>query len=169
MITIRSVTKDDVAAFWKLRLEGLLRNPESFASSYEESVNQSMQSVLERISETDYNYIVGAFHDNDELIGISGFVRDKRLKLKHKGFIWGVYVTADYRKQGIGKKMIEEIITRAKTLKGLTQINLSTMATNEAGIRLYQSMGFQTYGVERKALKVGEVYLDEHLMALHLE
>ncbi len=169
MITVRSVTKDDVAAYWELRLEGLLRNPESFASSYEESVNQSMQSVLERISETDDNYIIGAFHNNDNLIGMSGFIRDKRLKLSHKGLIWGVYVTANYRQRGIGKKMIEEIITRAKTLNGLTQINLSTMATNEAGIRLYQSFGFQTYGVEKKALRLDNVYLDEHLMALHLE
>jgi RimJ/RimL family protein N-acetyltransferase len=169
MIKVRSVTKNDVEAFWELRLEGLLRNPESFASSYEESINQPMHSVLERISETDDNYIVGAFNDNDDLIGMSGFIRDKRLKLSHKGLIWGVYVTADYRQQGIGKKMIEEIIFRAKKLNGLTQINLSTMATNEAGKRLYQSMGFQTYGVERKALKVGNVYLDEHLMALHLE
>ncbi|MCD9021843.1 GNAT family N-acetyltransferase [Cohnella silvisoli] len=169
MITLRTVTKDDVVAYWELRLEGLLRNPESFASSYEESVNQSMQSVMERMSETDDHYIVGAFNDNDDLVGMSGFIREKRLKLKHKGLIWGVYVTTDYRQQGIGKKMIEEIVTRAKSIKGLTQINLSTMATNEAGIRLYQSLGFETYGVERKALKVGDVYLDEHLMALHLE
>jgi ribosomal protein S18 acetylase RimI-like enzyme len=169
VITVRSIVKDDVAAFWELRLEGLLRNPESFATSYEESVNLSVESVLERISETDDHYIVGAFTDNDDLIGMSGFIRDKRLKLSHKGTIWGVYVTADYRQQGIGRKMIEEIITRAKRLKGLTQINLSTMATNIAGIRLYESMGFQTYGVERKALKVDDLYLDEHLMALHLE
>jgi ribosomal protein S18 acetylase RimI-like enzyme len=50
----------------------------------------------------------------------------------------------------------------------LEQITLAVVTTNEAARSLYRSLGFATYGVEPRALKVGERYLDEDLMTLSL-
>jgi RimJ/RimL family protein N-acetyltransferase len=167
MITLRTISKHDVHEFWRLRLEGLHRNPESFSASYEESVKLSIEVAKDRIGETEENYVIGAFDENNGLVGMAGFRREQTLKLKHKAFIWGVYVTDMYRNQGVGKKMLEEIITRSKQLHELKLIYLSATATNEPAKRLYQSMGFKSYGVERNAMKVGQEYLDEEWMALH--
>jgi ribosomal protein S18 acetylase RimI-like enzyme len=169
MVTLRTITKNDVHEFWRLRLEGLLRNPESFSASYEESVNLSIEFAKDRIGETEQNYVIGAFDENNSLAGMAGFRREQTLKLKHKAFIWGVYVTDKYRGQGIGKRMLEEIITRSRQLHDLKLIYLSATANNEPAKRLYQSLGFKTYGIEKNALKVGEAYLDEEWMALHFD
>jgi ribosomal protein S18 acetylase RimI-like enzyme len=48
------------------------------------------------------------------------------------------------------------------------QIQLSVGAHNVPAARLYQGFGFEPYGLENSALKVGEQYFDEVLMALDL-
>ncbi|WP_231638635.1 GNAT family N-acetyltransferase [Paenibacillus sp. JCM 10914] len=43
------------------------------------------------------------------------------------------------------------------------------MVTNEPGKKLYESIGFQVYGVEPRALKYEGQYWDETLMVLRLK
>lgn len=50
----------------------------------------------------------------------------------------------------------------------MEQLNLSVMSDNLAAKRLYASVGFELYGVERRALKHGGRYFDEDLLALRL-
>jgi RimJ/RimL family protein N-acetyltransferase len=61
-----------------------------------------------------------------------------------------------------------EAIARASKIEGLSYVTLSVVTTNEAAIRLYESLGFETYGTEIDALRVGDLLLDEHLMSLAL-
>ena len=42
-------------------------------------------------------------------------------------------------------------------------------ARNASAQRLYRDMGFAVYGLERRALKVGERFYDQELMALDLD
>ena len=46
------------------------------------------------------------------------------------------------------------------------EVRLTIVATNTAAIRLYERAGFEQYGLERRALKIGDDYHDEVLMAL---
>jgi len=39
---------------------------------------------------------------------------------------------------------------------------------NTAAGALYRSMGFEMYGVERKAIRLGDRYIDEDLLVLFL-
>jgi RimJ/RimL family protein N-acetyltransferase len=45
---------------------------------------------------------------------------------------------------------------------------LTVVASNAAACRLYRAAGFEQYGLERRALKIGDTYYDEALMALSL-
>ena len=45
---------------------------------------------------------------------------------------------------------------------------LTVVASNAAARRLYSSVGFKEYGLERRALKIDGKYYDEVLMALPL-
>ena len=47
-------------------------------------------------------------------------------------------------------------------------LQLDVVSENEAARRLYASLGFVEYGIERKALKQGGRYYDEVLMAKDL-
>jgi hypothetical protein len=39
---------------------------------------------------------------------------------------------------------------------------------NESARRTYHGLGFNAYGVERKALRVGDVFYDEELLLIEL-
>lgn len=54
-------------------------------------------------------------------------------------------VAPEYRRQRIGKGLIEELITRLKDID-VTQLSLEVRASNEPAIALYEKMGFAQVG-----------------------
>ena len=48
------------------------------------------------------------------------------------------------------------------------ELRLTVVASNATAVRLYARCGFREYGVEPRALKIGDRYHDEVLMALPL-
>lgn len=79
-----------------------------------------------------------------------------------------MYVSDEFRKQGVGKMLMETAIHRASEQEGVEQVLLTVNASNEPAKKLYQSLGFTTFGVDVRALKVGNTYYDEEMMVLAL-
>ena len=48
-------------------------------------------------------------------------------------------------------------------------MQLGVESKNDAAMYLYSSLGFKTYGLERRALLVDGEYFDEELMVLELD
>jgi hypothetical protein len=93
---IRVLTQGDVSAYWNLRLEALEREPQSFAESAEEHRATSIELAAARLGEAEgANFVLGAFLAG-ELVGMAGFFREKHLKARHKGRIWGLYVRTNW-------------------------------------------------------------------------
>jgi len=63
---------------------------------------------------------------------------------------------------------MEEILRRAQLQSDLEQVTLAVASGQAAARKLYLQLGFQIYGREPQALRVGEVYADEDLMTLLL-
>jgi RimJ/RimL family protein N-acetyltransferase len=165
---IRLLTQHDSLAWWHLRLLALKDAPHSFAESVEEHRSRNMEETQKYFCTLDAeNFIVGLFED-DELAGMAGFYRHKHAKFRHKGTVWGVYVRPESRGKGAAKAMLQELIRCAKKISGLERILLVVAAPQEKARRLYESLGFRRYGVEPQSLKVGERYIDDELMVLHL-
>lgn len=51
----------------------------------------------------------------------------------------------------------------------LKQVTLAVAAEQKAAWRLYCSAGFEEFGLEHAALKIGNRYVDEHWMVLQLK
>ncbi|KRF13412.1 GNAT family N-acetyltransferase [Paenibacillus sp. Soil787] len=163
-IDIRNIRLEEAKEYWALRLEALYKHPDAFGAAYEESVLLPLEEIVKRIGQDSSNYILGAFTIEGQLIGTAGFKREQSLKIKHKAFIWGVYVSEKYRGQGIAKQLMIEVIRRGKQLEGLKQVTLSVVTTNRTAIDLYRKLGFETYGVERNALEYAGQGYDEEMM-----
>ena len=161
MLNIRFLEESDALEFIRLRLEGLQNDPVAFGSSWEEEHTHTPQSVGPRLcAKPDGNFVVGAFQ-NQRLIGMTGFLRFDRLKTRHKGSIWGVYVTPEARGKGVARALLQSVLDRASGYAGLDQISLSVATPQDSARRLYTSLGFEVYGYEQHALKVGDLYVNE--------
>ena len=103
-------------------------------------------------------------------LGVVSFARDgdTREKLRHKGLLFRMYVSADSAGKGIGRALIQAVIDRARVLPNTEQINLTVVASNERAIRLYASFGFVPFSREERAIKYNGQYFDELTMALRL-
>ena len=165
---IRKLTEDDMEALWSLRLRALRDNPEAFGSTYEETLQRGKESYRQRLrqphSET---FFIGAFEEGS-MVGIVGFFRESGTKSQHQGYIISMYVAPEQRGHGVGKALLIEAIAQARNIAGLEQLLLAVVTTNAAARRLYQSLGFEVYGVQPRALKQGGQYWDEELLVLRL-
>jgi RimJ/RimL family protein N-acetyltransferase len=168
LMKIRSLEPTDAELFHTFRLSGLKDSPEAFGSTYAEESAMSPDEVRRRLPCTDENFVLGAFSEEGQLIGVAGFYRGTRLKLRHKGVIWGMYVAPGARGGGVGGALLSAVIERGKSLPGLERINLDVVTVNAAARGLYLSQGFQIYALERAAMKQDGNYYDLEHMALHL-
>lgn len=166
---IRVLDEQDAKNYQELRLHALQNNPEAFGSTYEREIHFTLDMVAERIKPKKGTFVLGAADESGALIGTVSFVRESSLKTAHKGNVYAMYVAHDQRGQGLGKKLLNELIRRVAEIDGVEQINLAVISTNESAKKLYESLGFIVYGVERNALKYNGQYYDEDLMVRRLD
>lgn len=126
MISIRTMTLQDiprVAAMEKM----IFPDPWS-EKVYEETL---------RLPETEY-----VIAQSGEMIAGAAGVRN----IVGTGEITNVMVLPEYRRQGIGRMMMEEVLNRGRAL-GADEFTLEVRAGNAAAIGLYESLGFVSEGV----------------------
>lgn len=165
---LRHLTAADAKAFQQIRLHALRDSPQAFSADYEINAAQPLQHFAAQLKNQPDNFVLGAFV-GAELVGIGGFAcEDQQPKLRHKGFIWSVYVLPEHRRGGLGRRIIEQVIaTVVASAPHVKQINITVTALNVRAKDLYVALGFKTWGLEPRALYIeGEYYDDEHMVLL---
>lgn len=163
-MTIRELTPTDTAAYQSLFLCGLREHVESFRVSLQDAGEPMIPFATHRPDA----FTLGAWLAQGRLVGAVSFERETREKLRHKGLLYRMYVSAEVSGKGVGRGLIQASVKRAMEIPGLEQINLTVIASNSRAKRLYSSEGFQSFSLEERGLKMGEIYYDEEQMVLYL-
>lgn len=168
IVEIKSDADFDYKRFF---LEGLREHEDFFRIS----PNDELRAAFPTAGTPD-SFTLGAVSGDDDgeeekLLGVVSFEREgaAREKLRHKGLLFRMYVDKNSGGKGIGKRLIREVIERARALGDIEQINLTVVGSNERAKGLYASFGFAPFSLEKEAIKYNEKYFDEETMVLFLK
>jgi ribosomal protein S18 acetylase RimI-like enzyme len=162
MPTVRLLGPADAAAYRELRLEALRRHMCAFRAHHDEEAGHEPAAFAARL-ETDA--IFGGFCDG-ALCGLAGLEIPQARNKRHKGTLFGVYVCPYRRRAGLGKALVGAVIDHARGR--VEQLHAAVVTTAEPARALYRRLGFEPYGLEPRALKVGQQYFDQELLVLAL-
>lgn len=142
-----------------------------FGLSYPEEMDFSVkdeEDFITHYTQDRGSLMISAF-DGDNLIGNASLscVMDRK-KTLHRA-IFGMAILKQHWGQGIGKKILSELIAFAENA-GYEFLELEVAASNTTAVSLYKKMGFCIYGERPGSLKLKDgSYYDELLMVLDLK
>jgi ribosomal protein S18 acetylase RimI-like enzyme len=146
-VIVRLLTAADRAAFRRLRARALADDPASFGRTAEEEAGVErlpMEASLEAPQPA--TFLLGAERDG-VLVGICGTYQGQTAKTRHTAEIVSVYVAPEARGAGVGVALVTEALARLARA-GIAIAKLSVAEESEAARRLYDRLGFETYGRE---------------------
>lgn len=167
-IVIRDAKPADAVQFRELRLEALQTSPVAFTADYWKNFNHPLKHWEDMLAmQADESIIFVAEHEN-RLIGMTGISRGSSPKTRHGAWIWGVYVSGEWRGLHIAEEIIRSCLAWARA-RDIVLAKLGVVTVNAPAIRCYERCGFKTYGTEPRAVLYEGKYYDEYLMSIDLD
>lgn len=158
MIEIKKLPASRWKDYRDLRLEALRSDPPAFGSSYDEEEllaevkwKRRMENVLFALSE-------------GKPVGMIVYVFGERLRTRHVANIYGVYVTAGHRGEGVGTRLLERALRLIQKNKEIVKVKLAVNPEQLAAVKMYGRAGFVIAGRMRKEVKIGRRYYDALVM-----
>lgn len=119
-----------------------------------------LESELDKIKNNKCVYLLAFI--NNKLVGSTAIGIEDKVR-SHIG-VFGITVDKDFRGEGIGKLLLENILKEAEKLENLKIIILEVYSANILARGLYKKFGFQEYGRLPKGIKYKDEYIDSILM-----
>ncbi len=99
-----------------------------------------------------------------KVAGNCEIVFSKNIKTRHRASI-AIALISEFWNQGIGTKMLQEMIRLAGEREHVTQIELDVVEGNSRARHLYEKMGFRITGVRPNAIRLKDgTFLNEYMM-----
>ncbi len=159
---IRRLGPRDAADFRETRLECLRLHPENFGTVWEVEKERPVADFARMLDE---HRFWGGWRDG-ALDGIVGFYVMPRVKERHRGVLYAMYVRDAARGTGMAGALVQAVIDHARPLVDL--IWLKVAAANEPAKRLYDRFGFEPYGLEKASLRLDGRDVDQEYRVLML-
>ena len=169
---IRPLQPDDAARYREMRLRSLHDEPNAFEASAEAESRISLEQVPAHFGfagDGNDSFVLGAFTDDETLVGIVGCSRDDAPRRRHRALLWGMYVVPEARHRGIGRALVNETVARVRAWRDVELLRLGVIETNGYARALYKSCGFEMVWREPLAYKTSDGYLAVELMRLRIQ
>lgn len=105
------------------------------------SVPWSEDGLLESLNLENYLFFV--VEEDGEVIGYAGLSQ-----ILDEGDITNVVIDERYRGRGLGRELLENLLA-AGSGQGVNAFTLEVRVSNEAAVRLYESLGFEAEGIRK--------------------
>jgi RimJ/RimL family protein N-acetyltransferase len=162
-LIIRQAVEKDAQSFAELihKVESTTNN--MLFEPGERKINpENQQKMIQAFSGEDNSTIFlceTSSHLVGYLIAKGGFAKRNR----HSAYLV-IGILEEFRGQGIGSKLFEELDTWARK-QHIHRLELTVIANNQHALALYQKMGFEIEGTKRHSLKINDEFVDEYYMS----
>jgi len=110
------------------------------SASYPWRADKFAEAIAERLSNT-------VFTDFGAIVGFANFYD---LEPGEKAFIGNVIVNPSFRRQGLGRHILQHMMELAFTEHHFREVHLSCFSSNTPALLLYRKLGFKSYGIEQR-------------------
>ncbi len=162
--TLRTVRVEDAMEVLSIQRD-VIGEGEYFINIPEEfdKTNEQQREWIEKVLKNDRDTMIVAEVDG-KVVGWVVFISQERKRMSHTGS-FGIMIDEQYRDRGIGRLLLQEMITWAEHNPLIEKVSLGVFSTNHRAIALYKSMGFVEKGRKVKEFKFSKnEYVDDVLM-----
>jgi ribosomal protein S18 acetylase RimI-like enzyme len=158
---IATLEATDAARYRELMLEAYTQAADAFTSTAEERRAEPLSWWIHRIAApSGLSQSFGAFQGR-QLVGTVALEYSTKPKTCHAALVLGMYVRPQARRLGAGSRLMQAAIAAARAREGIQVLRLTVTQGNEPAVRLYESAGFSTWGVEPLAIHTPSGYKGE--------
>ncbi len=157
---VRRLVPADAAVYRALMVGAYRHEKDAFTSTAaeRESLPLAWWEARVAVDAEAVEMVFGAFVDG-QLVGAAGLNFERRTRTKHKATLFGMFVHPDFRGGGIAGALVRAILAQARATPGTEVVQLTVTDTNAAALRLYERCGFQVFGTEPLAVRIGAEFL----------
>lgn len=128
-----------------------------------ESTIEQQKKMIDDVKTSRNSMIFVAENKNKELVGYLFAIGGKANRNRHSVYIV-IGILKDFQGQGIGRKLFIALEKWALT-QAVHRLELTVVTKNQAGVKLYQKMGFEIEGTKRNSLFINHEFVDEYYMS----
>ena len=149
---VSTLTAQDAQRYRALMLHAYEAAADAFTSTAQERAKEPEAWWVKRIADpTGLSVAFGAF-EAGELVGTVTVEFTAKSKTRHKALLIGMFVLESARGLGAGKALVSAALSAARQRSGTLVVTLTVTEGNAPAIRLYESCGFQVFGIEPMAI-----------------
>lgn len=168
-LPIREAQPDDAEAFLA-HMKRLITEPGNFIPKMPADYNPTVEQVYNNIA-ANYvalpNWALFVVEDEDKIIASLSLHGGRQIDDQNVAVL-SIYIENNYRRKGLGRRLMEHAIAWSRQNNLVDQINLEVSSDNTPAISLYEKLGFKLKSRRRKTAPLNVPTVDILVMSLNL-
>ena len=166
---IAVLSASDAEQYRSVMLHAYEHDADAFTSTPEERAAEPHTWWVNRVADPSGLTVGFGAREGAQLAGVVALEFSAKPKTRHKALVVGMYVMPAWRGKGLARALMQAAISHARARGGISVIQLEVTEGNREATALYESLGFQSYGVEPMAVLTAPGYRSKVHMWLAIE
>lgn len=147
---IKRITVSNWKDFKNIRLEAFRSEKEAFSTSIKEAEGYADEYWKDMLKDSN-NIVLLALVEGKVVGIIRSALKDEEVE-DGIAFVGSFYVNSNYRRMGIGKMLMKELIEIVYKQEGIFGMRLWVNKKQVSAIGIYKAFGFKEVGIEKEEL-----------------
>lgn len=161
--TIRPILERDAEQVWEMRrARGAFEHMMALPSERLDKTQQFISAL-----DSSQHELVAVMSDpngSEQVVGLAGIAVQQSPRARHVASL-GVVVHPQFHSMGVGTALLQELIDLADNWLMLIRLELTVYSENPDAKRLYERLGFEVEGIQKKASVLNGQYADLYMMS----